>query len=185
VQRPRRKGLVVFWGPSLVRHVVHFREPLLRTRVNRSSLSSLVACYPVLRMESPEHSPWRAPRDDLSDSSYQGTVLDFSIFQPYEVALVGEPGEADTETLITSSTPPTCPTRWSPVTPQTTRRTRGSYPFWRIAQRAMAGRPPTSVRATPARTRRPTQRGWRGSSAFRRDRQLGGRPSILPGACTP
>jgi uncharacterized protein YyaL (SSP411 family) len=42
----------------------------------------------------------RAPRDDLNDSSCQGTVLDFSIFQPYEVALVGEPGEADTQTLI-------------------------------------------------------------------------------------
>jgi hypothetical protein len=136
-------------------------------------------------MGAPEHSPWRAPRDDLDDCPYQGTVLDFSIFQPYEVALVGEPGEADTQTLITPSTPPTCPTRWSPVAPRTTRRTRGSYPFWRIAPRAMAGRPPTSVRATPARTRRPTQRGWRGSSAFRRDRQIGGRPSILPGACTP
>jgi hypothetical protein len=51
-------------------------------------------------MESPEHSPWRTPRDDLDDSSYQGTVLDFSISHPYEVALVGEPGEADTQTLI-------------------------------------------------------------------------------------
>ena len=51
-------------------------------------------------MGAPEHSPWRAPRDDLNDCPYQGTVLDFSIFQPYEVALVGEPGEADTQTLI-------------------------------------------------------------------------------------
>ena len=51
-------------------------------------------------MGAPEHSPWRAPRDDLNVSSYQGTVLDFSISQPYEVALVGEPGEADTQTLI-------------------------------------------------------------------------------------
>jgi uncharacterized protein len=42
----------------------------------------------------------RAPRDGLNDSSYQGTVLDFSISQPYEVALVGEPREADTQTLI-------------------------------------------------------------------------------------
>ena len=123
-----------------------------------------MACYPVLRMGAPEHSPWRAPRDDLNDCPYQGTVLDFSIFQPYEVALVGEPGEADTQTLITPSTPPTCPTRWSPVAPRTTRRTRGSYPFWRIAPRAMAGRPPTSVKATPTRTRRPTRRGWRGCS---------------------
>ncbi len=51
-------------------------------------------------MGAPEHSPWRAPRDHLNDSAYQGTVLDFSISQPYEVALVGEPGEADTQTLI-------------------------------------------------------------------------------------
>jgi uncharacterized protein len=53
----------------------------------------------VLRMESLEHSSWRAPRDDLNDSSYQGAVLDFCIFQPYEVARVGEPGEADTHSL--------------------------------------------------------------------------------------
>jgi hypothetical protein len=53
------------------------------------SLRRLVACYSELRMESPEHSPWRALRDDLNDSSYQGTVSEFSIFQPYEVALVG------------------------------------------------------------------------------------------------
>jgi uncharacterized protein YyaL (SSP411 family) len=51
-------------------------------------------------MGAPKHSPWRTPRDDLNVSSYQGTVLDFSISQPYEVALVGEPGEADTQTLI-------------------------------------------------------------------------------------
>ncbi len=51
-------------------------------------------------MGAPEHSPWRAPRDDLNDPSYQGTVLDLSISQPYEVTLVGEPGEADTQTLI-------------------------------------------------------------------------------------
>jgi uncharacterized protein len=59
-----------------------------------------VKCYLVLRVGAPEHSPWRALRDDLNDSSYQGTVLDFSIFQPQEVALVGEPGEADKQTLI-------------------------------------------------------------------------------------
>jgi hypothetical protein len=53
------------------------------------SLRQLVACYPVLRVGAPEHSPWRAPRDDLNDSSYQGTVLEFSIFQLYEVAPVG------------------------------------------------------------------------------------------------
>src|SRR5215217_1039494 len=35
------------------------------------SLRRLVACYPVLRMGAPEHSPRRAPRDDLNDSSYQ------------------------------------------------------------------------------------------------------------------
>ncbi len=64
------------------------------------SLRRLVACCPVLRMGIPEHSPWRAPRDDLDDSLYQGTVLDFPILHPYEVALVGEPGEADTQTLI-------------------------------------------------------------------------------------
>jgi hypothetical protein len=58
------------------------------------SLRRLVACYAVLRMESPEHSPWRAPRSDLDVSSYQGTVCDFSISQPQEVAFVGEPGEA-------------------------------------------------------------------------------------------
>jgi hypothetical protein len=53
------------------------------------SLRRLVAYYPELRMESPDHSLWRALRDDLNDSSYQGTVIEFSIFQPYEVALVG------------------------------------------------------------------------------------------------
>ena len=37
----------------------------------------------------------------------------------------------------------------------------------------------------PVRTRRPTRRGWRGSPAFRRDRQMGRRPSILPGTCKP
>ena len=81
-------------------------------------------------MGAPEHPPWRVPPDDLHDSSYQGTVLDFSIFQ-------------------------------------------------------LAGRPPTYVKATPASTRRLTRRGKRGSSAFRRDRQIGGRPSILPSACAP
>ena len=35
------------------------------------SLGRLVACYAVLRMGAPEHSPWQAPRDDLNDSSYQ------------------------------------------------------------------------------------------------------------------
>ena len=35
------------------------------------SLRQLVACYPVLRVGAPEHSPWRAPRDDLNDSSCQ------------------------------------------------------------------------------------------------------------------
>jgi hypothetical protein len=58
------------------------------------SLRQLVACYAVLRVGAPEHSPWRAPRDDLNDSSCQGTIFDFSISQPQEVALVGEPGEA-------------------------------------------------------------------------------------------
>jgi hypothetical protein len=37
------------------------------------SLCQLVACYSVLRMGTPEHSPWRAPCDDLDDSSYQQT----------------------------------------------------------------------------------------------------------------
>src|SRR5215218_11301063 len=58
------------------------------------SLRRFVTCYPVLRIEAPGHSPWRAPRDDLNDSSYQRTVLDFSISQAHEEALVGEPGEA-------------------------------------------------------------------------------------------
>jgi hypothetical protein len=51
-------------------------------------------------MGATEHSPWRTLGDYLDDSSYQGTVLNFSISHPYEVALVGEPGEADTQTLI-------------------------------------------------------------------------------------
>jgi hypothetical protein len=34
------------------------------------SLRRLATCYPVLRMESSEHSPWRALGDDLNDSSY-------------------------------------------------------------------------------------------------------------------
>jgi hypothetical protein len=58
-----------------------------------------VACYSGLRLGAAEHSPWLAPRNYLNDSSYQGTVLDFSISQPYEVALVGEPAEPDTQTL--------------------------------------------------------------------------------------
>jgi hypothetical protein len=55
------------------------------------SLRRFVACYPVLRMGAPEHSPWQTPRDELNDSACQGIVLGFSIFQPKEVALVGEP----------------------------------------------------------------------------------------------
>jgi hypothetical protein len=35
------------------------------------SLRRRVACYPILRTEAPEHSPWRAPREDLNNSSYQ------------------------------------------------------------------------------------------------------------------
>jgi hypothetical protein len=71
------------------------RSPSGRRGSAHHSLRRLVACYPVLRVESPEHSPWRAPRDNPKDSSCQGTALDFSIFQPQEVALVGEPGEAE------------------------------------------------------------------------------------------
>src|SRR5215204_3073834 len=88
---PRRSGL---------RPGCNTRSPSGKRGSAHHSLRWLVACYPILRMESPEHSPWRTPRDDLDDSSYQGTVLDFSISHPYEVALVGEPGEADTQTLI-------------------------------------------------------------------------------------
>src|SRR5688572_32956561 len=73
------------------------RSPSGKRGTAHHSLRRLVACYPVLRMGAPEHSPWHAPRHHLNDSSYQGTVLDLSIFQPQEVPLVGEPGEADTQ----------------------------------------------------------------------------------------
>jgi hypothetical protein len=145
-----------------------------------------VAYYPVLRIRVPEHSPWRAPRDDLNVSSYQGTVLDFSIFQQYEVALVGEPAEADTQTLLNTVYADYLPNKVVAGCAPDNEEDAGLIPL--LADRptrAMAGRPPTSVKATPARIRRPPRRGWRGSSAFRRDRQIGGRPSILPGACTP
>ena len=33
------------------------------------SLRRRVACYPILRMGAPEHSPWHIPRGDLNDSS--------------------------------------------------------------------------------------------------------------------
>lgn len=38
------------------------------------SLRLRVACYRVLRMGAPEHSPWQAPREDLNDSSYQQAI---------------------------------------------------------------------------------------------------------------
>jgi hypothetical protein len=44
------------------------------------SLRRLVACYTVLRMESSEHSPWPAPRDDLNDSLYQQRL--FGVVDP-------------------------------------------------------------------------------------------------------
>src|SRR5215211_5443539 len=154
-------------------------------RFSPPSLCRLVACYPVLRIRAPKHSPWRAPRDDLNDSSYQGTVLDFSIFQPYEVTLVGEPGEADTQTLINTVYADYLPNKVVASCAPDDEEDAGLIPLLADRPRAMAGRSPTSVKATPARTRRPTRRGWRGSSAFRRDRHIGGRPSILPGVCTP
>jgi hypothetical protein len=108
--------------------------------------------------------------------------LDFSIFQLQEVALVGEYGEADTQPLISTVYATSLPNRVvAACVPD--EEDAGSYHFWQIAPHAMAGRLPTSVKATPAGTRRPTRSGWRGSSAFRRDRQIGGRPFIFPGAC--
>jgi hypothetical protein len=111
----------------------------------------------------------------------------FSIFEPYELALVGEPGEADTQTLINTLYAAYLPyTRCSPVAPRTTKEGAGLIPL-------LADHPThdgrvtayVSVKATSARTRRPTRRGWRGSSASRRDRKIGGRSSILPDARTP
>jgi hypothetical protein len=119
-----------------------------------------VKCYLVLRVGAPEHSPWRALRDDLNDSSYQGTVLDFSIFQPQEVALVGEPGEADKQTLINTVYAAYLPNKVVAGCALDEAEDAGLIPL--LAEhptRAMAGRPPTSVKATPARTRRPTRRG--------------------------
>jgi hypothetical protein len=112
--------------------------------------------------------------------------LDFSISQPYGVALVGELKEAGTRTSV-NAVYAACPPKEAVAgcAPERRRRTWGSYPFWRIGPHAMAGRPPTSVKATAARTLRPTRRGWCGSSAFRRDRKIGGRTSVLPGAFTP
>ena len=116
-----------------------------------------MTCYPVLRMGAPEHSPWRAPRDDLDDSSYQGTALDFSIFQPQEAALVGEPGEADTQTLIDTVY---LPNKVVAGCAPDDEEGAGLIPLQADSPtRAMAGRPPTSVKATPARSQRLTRRG--------------------------
>jgi hypothetical protein len=41
------------------------------------SLRRLVAYYAVLRMGAAEHSPWRAPRDDLDDVSNQQRFLEW------------------------------------------------------------------------------------------------------------
>jgi uncharacterized protein YyaL (SSP411 family) len=51
------------------------------------------------------------------------------------VALVGEPGEADTQTLIDTVYAAYLPNKV--VAPRTTKRMLGSYPFWRIVPRAM------------------------------------------------
>ncbi len=115
-------------------------------------------------MGAPEHSPWHAPRSDLDDSSYQGAVLDFSIFQPQEVALVGEPGEADTQTLINTVYAAYLPNKVVAGCAPDDEEDAGLIPLLADRPRSMAGRPPTSVKATPTRTRRPTRRGWRGCS---------------------
>jgi len=87
-------------------------------------------------MDSPEHSQWLAPRDELDDSSYQGTVLDFSIFQLQEVELVGEPGEADTQPLISTVYAVYLPNKAVAGCAPDDEEDGGSYPFWRIAPRA-------------------------------------------------
>jgi hypothetical protein len=62
-----------------------------------------------------------------------------SISQPYEVALLGEPAEADTQTLINTVYAAYLPNKVVAGCARTTRKMRNSYPFWRIAPRAMAG----------------------------------------------
>ena len=126
------------------------------------SLRQFVTCYPVLRMGASEHSPWWAPLDDLDDSSYQGSALDFSIFQPQEVALVGEPAEADTQLLIDTTYAAYLPNK---VVAGCAPDEEDAGLILLLADRparAMAGRPPTSVKLRlPESDDRP---GWRGCS---------------------
>jgi hypothetical protein len=136
------------------------RSPSGKRGSTQRSLCQLVVCYPVLCMDSPEHSQWLAPRDELDDSSYQGTVLDFSIFQLQEVELVGEPGEADTQPLISTVYAAYLPNKAVAGCAPDDEEDGGLIPL--LADRptrAIAGRPATCVKATPAGTRRLTRRG--------------------------
>jgi hypothetical protein len=64
-----------------------------------------------------------------------GTVLDFSISQPQEVALVGEPGEADTQTLINTIYAAYPSNKVVAGCALDDEEDGGSYPLWRIAPR--------------------------------------------------
>jgi len=91
-------------------------------------------------MGAPEHSPWRVVRDDLDDSADQGTVKDFSISQTYEVALLGEPAEADTQTLINTIYAAYLPNKvLAGCAPDDEEDAELIPLLWRIAPRAMAG----------------------------------------------
>jgi uncharacterized protein len=124
-------------------------------------------------MAAPEHSPWWAPRDDLNDSSYQDTVLDFSVFQPYEVALGGEPGAADTHTLINTVYAAYLPNKVVAGCALDDEEDAGLIPL-------LADRPTRDGRATAyvcegdaCQNATTDQEGLA--------RQIGGRPPILPG----
>ena len=101
------------------------------------------------------------------------------------MALVGEPAEADTQTLINTVYATYLPNKVVAGCAPDDEEDAGLIPL-------LADRPTGDGRATAyvcegyaCQNPTTTRKGWRGSTAFRRDRQIGGRPSILPGAFTP
>jgi uncharacterized protein len=78
--------------------------------------------------------------------------LDFTIYQPYEVALAGEPGEADTQTLTNTVYAAYLPNKVVAGCAPDDEEDAGIIPLLADRPRTMARRPPTSVKVTPART---------------------------------
>ena len=151
-----------------------------------------MALYPVLRTGAFERSPRRAQRDDSNSSSYPGgyrfrsLYRDLSIAQPPEVALLGASRVADTQTLTNTLCAAYLPNKAVSGRAPEDEEDAGLILLLEERPARWRGAPPTPVKDTPpARARRPTRRGRRGSPAFRRDRKIGGRSSVLPGAHTP